>query len=342
MLHKRTSFLTSLSLLLIATMLLNCASSSQNPAMEKDVLMLSAEIPLPNVSGRIDHIAYDAVHHLAFIAALGNNTVEVADLNAKKAVHTITGLKEPQGILYIPASNRLVVANGDDGTCIFFDATAFQILTSLDLKGDADNVRYDAGSGLLYVGYGSGGIAIIDAATMKQTASISLDGHPESFQLDKKQNRLYVNVPDAGKIQVADLTTGKVIANWKNTSASSNFPMAADEENHRLFVGCRRPAKLRVIDTKTGSDLAVTNCVGDADDVFYNATDSLIFISGGNGYIEVFRSESQNKFTLINKIVTRDGARTCVWLPNENKLLLAVPARNGKEAALWIYDFKSN
>ena len=324
-----------------AVMLLNCSSSTQNSAMEKDVFTLSARIPMPEVSGRIDHIAYDAATHRAFVAALGNNTVEVVDINGKNIAHTITGLKEPQGIAYLPATNRLIVANGDDGSCIFFDATTFKIIITIDLKGDADNVRYDPGSGLLNVGYGSGGIAIIDANTMKETARIPLDGHPESFQLDKQENRLYVNVPDENKIQVADLTTRKIIANWKNSTASSNFPMALDENHNRLFVGCRSPAKLRVIDTKTGNDLAAVKCVGDADDVFYNAADSLIFVSGGSGYIDVFKSESQNKISLINHIASAIGARTSLWLPDEKKLLLAVPARSGNEAHLWIYDFKT-
>jgi DNA-binding beta-propeller fold protein YncE len=341
MLNKRIDSWLIISLLLSATMLLNCSSSPQNSVMEKDALTLSSKIPMPDVSGRIDHIAYDAATHRAFVAALGNNTVEVVDLRTKKVAHSIRDLKEPQGIVYIPSSNRLVVANGDDGIVIFFDATTFQILSSVALKSDADNVRYDATSNLIYVGYGSGSIASIDAGTMKQTTGIPLDGHPESFQLAKQKNRLYVNVPDENKIQVADLTTHKVIANWKNTSASSNFPMALDENNNRLFVGCRSPAKLRVIDTKTGNELAVLNCAGDADDVFYNATDSLIFVSGGSGYIDVFKSENQNKISLINHITSASGARTSLWLPDEKKLLLAVPARSGNEAQLWIYDFKN-
>ena len=340
--HGMRNFRSWLSLVLLsltASILLNCASSTESTKMKKDVLRLSTKIDLPNVSGRIDHIAFDASTQRAFIAALGNNSGEVVSLNEKKVVHTITELREPQGILFVPSSNELVVTNGDDGKVIFLNATDFRILGIVDLKGDADNIRYDTVSNLIYVGYGNGAIAILDAALMKQTGNIALDGHPESFQLSKKENRIYVNVPDKEKIQVADLTTQKVIANWKNTVASSNFPMALNESGHILFVGCRSPAKLRVIDTKTGKDLTVVTCTGDADDVFYHASDSLIFVSGGSGFVDVFRSESRGKISLINHIASSDGARTSVWLADEKKLLVAAPARGDREAKLLVYDY---
>ncbi len=225
----------------------NCNSQPANNFIGKERLTLLSKIILPKVSGRIDHISYDSANHLAFIAALGNNTVEVVNTNTKQVVHTIAGLHEPQGVIYIPSLKKLVVANGDNGDCIFFDGTTYTQLAVVHLKNDADNIRYDAASSLLYAGYGNGGIAVIDVNTMKQVGDISLDGHPESFQFSKKQNRIYINVPDANEIEAADLSTNKVIAKWKNSNASANFPMALDEKNNRLFIGCRSPATLRMI-----------------------------------------------------------------------------------------------
>jgi len=303
--------------------------------IEENVLTLTGKITMPDLSGRIDHIAYDTNNHLAFVAALGNNTIEVVNIDTKQVVHTIKGLHEPQGVAYIPSLQRLVVANGDNGACIFFDAKNYTPLSSVDLKDDADNVRYDAASNLLYVGYGSGGIAIIDVNTMKQTASIPLDGHPESFQLSKKQNRIYINVPDADEIEVADLSSRSIIAKWKNTNASSNFPMTLDEENNRLFIGCRSPAALRMIDTQTGKDIHSIGCSGDADDVFYYAADSLVFVSAGKGFIDVFKAGKELQH--INHIETSSGARTSLLLSSQKTFLLAVPARSANPAALWTY-----
>ena len=246
-----------------------CNSQDLNNNIEKEKLALVSKISLPNVTGRIDHISYDAINQLAFVAALGNNTVEIVDVNTKRVVRTIPGLHEPQGVVYLPSSKKLVIANGDNGDCIFFDVATYRQLGVVHLKSDADNIRFDSTSQLLYVGYGSGAIAIIDANSMKLVGEIPLDGHPESFQLSKKQNRIYINVPDADEIEVADLSSNKIISKWKNTNASSNFPMALDERNHRLYIGCRSPAKLRMIDTETGKDISTVSCSGDADDVFF-------------------------------------------------------------------------
>jgi len=312
-----------------------CDSPDVNNFKDKDVLTLTAQIALPNVSGRIDHLTYDSLNHLAFVAALGNNTIEVVNIDTKQVVHTIKGLHEPQGVAYIPSLKRLFVANGDNGACMFFDAGNYALVGSIDLKDDADNIRYDPTTNLLYVGYGSGAIAIIDANSMKQVASIPLDGHPESFQLSKTENRIYINVPDADEIEVADLSSHSIIAKWKNTNASSNFPMSLDNENNRLFIGCRSPATLRMINTQTGKDIHSISCVGDADDVFYYPADSLVFVSGGKGFIDVFKAG--NTLERISHIETSSGARTSLLLTSQKTLLLAIPARSGNAAALWSY-----
>jgi hypothetical protein len=166
-----------------------------------------------------------------------------------------------------------------------------------------------------------------------------LAGHPESFQLSKRSKHLYVNVPDADEIDVADLSTNKVMATWKNTNASSNFPMALDENKNRLFICYRNPSKLRMAETETGKDISVVNCSGDADDIFYYAPDSLVFVSSGKGSIDVFRA-APGALIQVNHIESRAGARTSLLLTAERKFLLAVPARNENPGALWVYNLQ--
>jgi len=327
-----------LSCLILIYCILGSGCNSQNLKnnIEKEKLTLVSKISLPNVTGRIDHIAYDTLDHLAFIAALGNNTVEIVDVNTKRVVRTIPGLREPQGVVYIAPSKKLVIANGDNGDCTFFDVATYRQLGVVHLKGDADNTRFDSASQLLYVGYGNGAIAIVDVNSMKLVGEIPLDGHPESFQLSKKQNRIYINVPDADEIEVGDLSSNKIISKWKNTSASSNFPMALDEKNDRLYIGCRSPARLRMIDTETGKDISTVSCSGDADDVFFSSSDKLVFVSAGRGFIDVFRV-NEKELVQINQIETSRGARTSLLLHSKKEFLLAVPAHAGEPAALWIY-----
>ncbi len=156
-------------------------------------LQLEQTITLPNVAGRIDHMVVDIASKRLFLAALGNNTLEVIDLPMGSRVHSIGGLQEPQGVIYIPEFKKIFVTNGGDGSCRIFDVDSFKFIKSIDLKEDADNVRYDATTKHIYVGYGKGALGIIDAANGKRLGDIKLTGHPKSFQLEKTRKRIFVN-----------------------------------------------------------------------------------------------------------------------------------------------------
>jgi YVTN family beta-propeller protein len=313
------------------TLLLACHNEPDTSHLEKDLLHVEAKIPLPGVSGRIDHLAYDAAGHRLFVAALGNNTVEVVDLTNRKRLRSITGLHEPQGVQYLPGIERLAIANGGDGACVFYECKSYTEIGRVALGDDADNVRFDGSR--VFVGYGSGAIAVVDPVTIKKLGELSLKGHPESFQLGDS-GRMFVNVPDADEIVPVDLNKMLIGAAWANNKASANFPMALDTKGGQIFIAYRHPAEVRILDSRTGSVRASMSCVGDADDVFFDAGSGLLFVSGGEGFVDIFRRE-----VLINHIPTRKGARTCLWLQKEKKLVLAVPARGGEEAELWIYGF---
>jgi len=290
-------------------------------------------IPMPKVDGRIDHLAYDPKGGRLFVAALGNNTVEVIDLAQGKVVHRIEGLHEPQGIL--SWDGQIVVASGGDGSCRFYDGSTYKPSKTVDCKDDADNVRLDAAAKLVYVGYGSGGLAVIDPAKGARIGEIPLAGHPESFQLEANGARIFINVPKAGHIAVADRQKRAVIATWK-LSAGANFPMALDEEGHRLFVGCRQPPKLLVFDTESGKETAALECSGDTDDVFYDAASKRVIASCGAGFLDVFdASGAVPKRT--GKVPTAAGSRTCLAVPDPGEIYLAVPHRGSQQAEIRVY-----
>src|SRR5438105_11716624 len=215
-------------------------------------LKLTETIALPGVEGRIDHFAFDAAGERLFVCALGNNTVEVVDLHKGVRVHSMTGFGAPQEIAYIPELNRIFVANDKGGICKIYDGKSFQAVGELDFKDDADNVRYDSTTKQIYVGFGSGGIAVVNAPDGKQIGSIKLSAHPEAFELDKNGKRIFVNVPNARNVAVIDQEKGKVVATWKTDLAFGNFPMALDDANHRLSIGCSLPPKLVTLDSATG------------------------------------------------------------------------------------------
>ena len=312
-------------------------------------LTLVKTIPMPGVEGRIDHFALDAKDQRLYVAALGNNTVEVIDLAAGKVIHQITGLKEPQGVVVIPEPHEVVVANGDDGSVRFFDATTWALVKSVDLKGDADNVRYDSARRLVYVGYGDGGIAAIDPTTHTVVATMPLSGHPEAFVLEPTGSRIFVNVPNSHHVAVLDRATTTAVGIWDLAKgypeyftasvgrASANFPMAVDEENHRLFIGCRKPACMLVFDTMSNKPVARVDVSGDTDDIFYDAVTKQLYLSCGEGFIDVVAQTDADHYRRTAQIPSASGARTSFWVPENHLLYLAVPHRGSQASAIRCY-----
>ena len=305
----------------------------QEPAM----LKLTKTIPLPGVKGRFDHFALDVKGHRLFVAALGNNTLEVVDVAVGNHLKSITGLHKPTGALYLAEQNQIAVANGEDGTLKLFDGASYNLVKSIGSFDDADNLRFDPKTKLIYVGYGGGALGNIDSARMKQIFKIRLAAHPESFQLEAQGSRIFVNVPDAKQIAVIDREKDRVMATWPMEKFQANFPMALDEANHRLLVGCRKPARLVVFNTTTGkpvSDLAIS---GDIDDLFYDAQRKRIYASCGEGFIDVIAQRDPDKNELLERIPTRAGARTSFFSAELNEFYLALPAREARAAEIRVY-----
>jgi DNA-binding beta-propeller fold protein YncE len=327
--ERKTRYACGIATLLVGVALAHAQSSSP--------LRLEKTIQLPEVKGRIDHMAFDGQHQRLFVAALGNDTVEVIDIKSGTVAGTFSGLAEPQGIVYQPEKKRVWIANAKDGTVRIFDAQTFKLLRSIDLGDDADNIRRDAATQRIFVGYGGGGIAVFDSDGNK-VADIKLDAHPESFQLEKNGSRMFVNLPHSRKVDVIDRTRSAVVASWKTDDAQSNFPMALDEANGRLFVVCRNPAVLLVLDTKSGAVVAKLPTAGDSDDVFYDQDRKRLYASGGEGAIAVYQQQDRDHYTKIAQVETVKGARTSLFVPELSRLFVAVRQEGQNAPAIRVFE----
>jgi DNA-binding beta-propeller fold protein YncE len=324
------AFMSAVVLLLIAI----------QPRSPQAPLSLVRTIELPGVEGRIDHLAIDAPAQKLFVAALGNNTVEAIDLKSGTHIRSLPGFREPQGIATVPDANLIAVANGQGEGIQTIDANDYRTARTVSLGEDADNVRYDAAAKKLYVGYGSGALAAITPADGKVLGRAPLAGHPESFQLERSGPRIFVNVPTARHIAVVDRNAMKVIATWPVSGATANFPMALDEANHRMFIGCRRPAKVLVYDTTSGKATGAFDVVGDTDDLFYDAQRTRLYVAGGEGFIDVLDAAAPSTLTRLARVNTAAGARTALFAPEQGRLYLAVPHRGAQKAEIRIYEVR--
>jgi hypothetical protein len=298
-------------------------------------LVLERKIPLGEVRGRIDHLGIDGKRQRLLVAELGNDSLGVVDLASGKVLRTLAGFREPQGVAYVPFADSVYVANGGDGSVRVLGGADLAPLGRIRLGEDADNVRVDALRRRVLVGYGRGALAVIDPATRTKTADLRLAGHPEGFQIDDAGMRVFVNVPTARAIEVVDLVTG-ASRSLPTRGAGANFPMAIDRDAHRVLVIFRRPPILMALSSRDGQVLARIATCRDADDVFVDAGRRRVYVSCGEGVVDVLEQE-RDGYRRLARVPTRPGARTSLFVPERDRLFVAVRASGNEPAEIWVF-----
>ena len=316
--------------------LANTAGQASAQSADTGLLQLETKIPLGDVRGRIDHMAVDLKRQRLFIAELGNDSVGIVDLPNRKLISRITGLKEPQGVGYESTSDMLYVANAGDGSVRLFEGSDYKTTERIELGSDADNIRIDAAANRIFVGYGSGALAVIDPSTHSKVGDIPLKAHPEAFQIDPDTSQIFVNVPDARGIAVVDRVSQKQIGEWPLADRGANFPMALDHVRRQVLVIFRAPAALGIFSMTDGKRIATAETCGDADDLFIDAKRARVYVSCGAGFLDVLEAK-ETTYRRIARIPTVSGARTSLFVPEMDRLLVAVRASSGEPSAIWIF-----
>jgi DNA-binding beta-propeller fold protein YncE len=317
--------------LLLLALLCSPLASAANSAP----LTLESKIPLGEVSGRIDHLAVDLKRQRIFVAELGNDTVGVVDLKERKTIQTLSGFKEPQGIGYVPSADTVYVANGGNGVVRIFQGAELTAAGQIDLGDDADNVRVDEAAHQVLVGYGGGAIAVIDSTNQAKLADIALKAHPESFRLDTGGKWIYVNVPHAHQIAVIDRVARKQTAGWSTGTLLANYPLILDEPHQRILSVFRFPARVGVF-AEDGKLVTRVETCGDSDDAFIDGKRNLVYVICGAGYVDVLKPNGDT-YASLGRIETNSGARTGLFVPELDRLVVAVRARGSEPAAVWVY-----
>ncbi len=318
--------------ILLIVMMMPAAGEAQTGGAP---LVLEAKIPLGEVSGRIDHLAIDVKRQRLFVAELGNDTLGVVDLAAGKVPRTVGGLKEPQGVAYVDFADSIYVANAGDGSVRVLRGDDLVPIGRIELGDDADNIRVDAQHSHVLVGYGKGALAVIDPGSRTKTADLRLKGHPEGFQIDETGTQVFVNVPDAREIEVVDLAS-EANRSLPTEDLRSNFPMAIDRDAHRVLVVFRSPATLMALSSQDGRVAAKLETCGDADDVFVDAKRRRVYVSCGEGVVDVLEQREAG-YGRLARVPTVSGARTSLFVPEFDRLYVAARAQPNEPAAIWVF-----
>jgi len=320
------------AILLAASLIWPAAAIAQKASPP---LILEAKMPLGQVSGRIDHLGIDVKRQRLFVAELGNNSVGVVDLLAGNVLRRMAGLSEPQGVAYVPFADNVFVANAGDGSVGVLRGEDLTPIGHIELGDDADNVRVDTARKRVLVGYGKGALAVIDPVSLSKIGDIGLKAHPEGFQIDETGTQVFVNVPDAHEIVVVDLTTGST-GSLPTQGAGSNFPMAIDGEGHRVLVVFRSPPSLVALSSQDGHVAAKIETCGDADDVFVDRKRHRVYVSCGEGVVDVLEP-GEAGYRRLSRVPTVSGARTSLFVPELDRLFVAVRATSHEPAAIWVF-----
>ena len=308
-------------------------------------LRLVQTISMPQVEGRLDHMGIDVKGQRLFVAGLGNNSLEVVDLKAGTRVQSIPGFSKPQGVFFVPQSNKLYVANGTDGTLKVLQGAPLSLATNIKLELGTDLVDYDLKSKLLYVGYGGkdagkeyGEFGIIDTVKNSHIGDIKTSAHPGGIAMERKGTRLFLTIPESDEIVVIDRKVQKIVGTWPMSSAKQPVSIALDEPHHRLFVGLRKPPQFTVLDTESGKVVASMESVGLIDGVSFDPARKRIYISGGEGFIAVYQQKDVDHYESLGRLPTAYLARTSLFVPELNRLYIAIPKQDKRNAEVRIYE----
>lgn len=308
------------------------------------LLRLVQTIPMPGVRGRLGGMAIDLQHGQLFVAASGNNTVEVLDLADGRRLKSVRGFGEPKGMAYLPAQDVLVVTSGWNGLMQFLRRSSLREIGRHRFSSDADVVRYEPALDRVFVGYGDGAIACFDAGRREWLMDFSLGTHPAGFEVETKGQRVFINVPDDPRgplVKVLLRREGRPWAHlddWRLTYGKGNYAMALDERRGRLFVACREPGMLLALDTESGKVVDYTPIGADAGGMFWDEAARQLYIACGAGTLDVVRQEDANHYKVVERVATGPGTRTCLFEPGTRRLYVAVPAREPQPAEVRVYE----
>lgn len=298
-------------------------------------LKLERTIPLEGVTGKLDHSSLDSDGHRLFASAWLNNSVKVIDTRKGTLIHTIDGLPKPQGVLYVPELKRFYAATEGDGALHVIDGKNYARIAVVPLGEDADNIRYDAKTNKLYVGYEDGALGIVDPKTNTLIRKVALKAHPEAFALMKSSPRVILNTPHSRNITVYDRELDKVVAEWPMGEIEDNFTITLDEAHHRAFVGSRKPPYFLVLDSDTGKEIARLPVHGNTDDFHYDAKRKQIYASCGEGFIDIYTQVDADHYVLKESVKTAPLGRTCAF--DGDRIYLSVQDSKGQPAEVRIY-----
>jgi len=284
------------------------AQSPASPPADSDLYHVSQTFHVGG-EGAWDYLTVDSEHKLLFVPR--STHTMVLDANTGKTIADIPGQKRNHGVAIAPGAGRGFITDGEDASVTVFDLKNYAALGKVKTAEDSDGVIFDPASGKVLVVCGDAGVMIpispdLDLATGAADAAVQLGGKPEFLAADGK-GKAYVNLVDKDQVAVVDTKSMTVINKWPTAPGGSPVGMSMDTTRRRLFIGCRKPQKLIVMDADSGKVLADFRIGAGVDATKFGGD---IFASCRDGTLAVARETASGKFNIVQTVHTPLGART--------------------------------
>lgn len=308
-------------------------------------LVLIHRTPLPGVKGDFDHFAADVKGNRLFLTAEDHHSVEVFELRSGKLLRSVGGFSTPHSILFMPEKNELFVIDGGDGTCKVLRGDNYQIVKTIKVGPEADSMVYDPSTKHLFITAGGEDakmdhslIVVIDAGTGNNAGEMEVNsGNIEAMAVEKSGPRLFANIRDKRQIGVIDRVKMTLLATWPLDGVQQNTPMVLDEANHRLLIVGRKPGKLVVMNSDSGKIISTVSCVDGADDMTLDIPSNRLYITGAEGFADVFERLSPERYQFSGKVPTGFRGKNSILVPELKQFYAAVSAHENKPPELKVY-----
>ena len=321
----------------------------QSAERERPALELVRKIAVPQMTGTWDHLTVDPGTDRLFLSAQDQQMVYVVPLKGSGTIRRISeGFDRPQGELYVPAVDRLVVTNGRSARVSLIDGHDLRPAAALTISAGADMIASDPTHGVLYVESGGtdahrgpGWLAVIDPRSGRLIGKVTTGYRAAALAVAHRSPRLYVAIPALDQVVVIDTDTRSTVSHWQVPGRPAS--MALDEASGRLFVATRtlagdpRPPVLSVLDTESGRLLVTLPSKDATENMYWDAPRRLIYTSSLDGYVQAYRELDPDRYDLVATVPTVPHAGTSQLVPGLDELCVAAPPYAGHPAAVWVF-----
>ncbi len=280
---------------------------------------VSKTIPIGG-DGFWDYLTMDSAARWLYISR--STHVVVMDADTGAVVGDIPDTAGVHGVALAPDVGRGFTSNGRANTATIFDLKTLKTLGTAKTGENPDAIVYDAASRRIFTLNGrSHDATAINAADGRAAGTIALGGKPEFAVADGK-GRVYVNIEDKSELVAFDTSKLTVAGHWPLAPCEEPTGLAMDLENRRLFAGCSNKW-MAIVDADSGKVL-VTLPIGEGvDATAFDPDLKLAFSSNGEGTLTVVHEESREKFSVLETVPTRRGARTMALDTKTHNIFLA-------------------